>query len=277
MDIDDEAQSTAEYDPTAPPEQPGHETAGSESAQPDASFHPPARERDGEGEGDSDEAALEDVRLDASPTEANPPLPLPSPPLPDSPAQAVAPPSPPAISPSPSPSLASASNPIADTEIPLTTSPPPSVIPSPASSDEDKPEPGAKVYGVALVGFHHAVGPTVEFCYPEELNHNSQLLSEHLPFFALPDGAHAVRHFSRCAFPSMASATRAHLVSGPQREEDYSYFHLLLPAVAEGTIFGISCNRQIQSDELVNKGKDVTRSTVQKAIVVLASKVRQSF
>lgn len=58
-----------------------------------------------------------------------------------------------------------------------------------------------------------------------------------------------------------------------QREEDYSYFHLLLPSVASGTLFGISCNRQIQSNELMNKGKDVTRSTVQKAIVVLASKV----
>ncbi|KAK4692942.1 hypothetical protein P7C70_g9027, partial [Phenoliferia sp. Uapishka_3] len=56
------------------------------------------------------------------------------------------------------------------------------------------------------------------------------------------------------------------------RDEDYSYFHLLLPSVASGTIFGISCNRQISSDQLLNKGKDVTRSTVQKAIVVLASK-----
>jgi hypothetical protein len=62
-----------------------------------------------------------------------------------------------------------------------------------------------------------------------------------------------------------------------QREEDYSYFHLLQPDLAPGTIFGISCNRQIQADELINKGKDVTRSTVQKAIVVLASKVRLLF
>lgn len=60
-----------------------------------------------------------------------------------------------------------------------------------------------------------------------------------------------------------------------QRDEDYSYFHLLLPSVApRQTIFGISCNRQIPADQLINKGKDVTRSTVQKAIVVLASKVR---
>ncbi len=75
-----------------------------------------------------------------------------------------------------------------------------------------------------------------------------QELHKQLPFLALPDGAHL-------------------------REEDYSYFHLLLPSIAKGTIFGVSCNRQIQADQLINKGKDVTRSTVQKAIVVLASKV----
>ncbi|KAL8278586.1 hypothetical protein RQP46_009078 [Phenoliferia psychrophenolica] len=112
------------------------------------------------------------------------------------------------------------------------------------SLDESVP---VRVYGVLLVGFDHALGPTVEFSHPPELNHNEQLLAEHLPFFALPDGAHA-------------------------RDEDYSYFHLLLPSVAPDTIFGISCNRQISSDQLINKGKDVTRSTVQKAIVVLASK-----
>lgn len=42
------------------------------------------------------------------------------------------------------------------------------------------------------------------------------------------------------------------------------------------TVFGISCNRQINSHELLNKGKEVTRSTVQKAIVILASKVSLS-
>ncbi|BGP42293.1 hypothetical protein JCM10449v2_006298 [Rhodotorula kratochvilovae] len=106
---------------------------------------------------------------------------------------------------------------------------------------------GAKIWGVALVGFDHALGPTIEFTHPESLKDNAEL-QRNLPFLALPDGAHA-------------------------RDEDYSYFHLLLPSVAPAqTIFGISCNRQIPADQLLNKGKDVTRSTVQKAIVVLASK-----
>lgn len=61
-----------------------------------------------------------------------------------------------------------------------------------------------------------------------------------------------------------------------QRDEDYSYFHLLVPTLAQHrTIFGISCNRQIPADQLLRKGKEVTRSTVQKAIVILASKVRR--
>ena len=43
------------------------------------------------------------------------------------------------------------------------------------------------------------------------------------------------------------------------------------PSLAHHTIFGISCNRQITSDELINKNSQVTRSTVQKAVVVLAT------
>jgi len=88
--------------------------------------------------------------------------------------------------------------------------------------------------------------------------------------------------------------------SNVQRDEDYTYFHLHLPNLPSATslcssstssltsttandsvtrelnetVFGISCNRQINSTELLNKGAEITRSTVQKAIVILASKVR---
>lgn len=50
----------------------------------------------------------------------------------------------------------------------------------------------AHVYGIALVGFDHALGPNVEFLYPQSLEENRELKDE-LPFLALPDGAHAVR------------------------------------------------------------------------------------
>ena len=57
-----------------------------------------------------------------------------------------------------------------------------------------------------------------------------------------------------------------------QSSEDYSYFHLVPASPHPTTIFGISCNRQIKTSELLVKEEDMTRSTVQKAVVVLASK-----
>lgn len=86
-----------------------------------------------------------------------------------------------------------------------------------------------------------------------------------MPFLALPDGAHL-------------------------SEEDYSYFHIVPSTEGASTVFGISCvtlfpcslnapnqpnlrcNRQIAASDLLVKTGDITRSTVQKAVVVLASK-----
>lgn len=58
-----------------------------------------------------------------------------------------------------------------------------------------------------------------------------------------------------------------------QSEEDFCYFHMLCKSLHPTTIFGISCNRQISSKDLINKGAQVTRSMVQKAIVILATNV----
>ncbi|PQK10205.1 hypothetical protein BB8028_0002g05290 [Beauveria bassiana] len=103
---------------------------------------------------------------------------------------------------------------------------------------------------VTVVGFHHARGPEVESWFGVDdgtdpaADYNWQLL----PFMALSDGAHA-------------------------SEEDFSYFTLLRPATADKpacSLFGISCTRQIDSAALLNRPADVTRSTVQKAVVVIA-------
>lgn len=61
-----------------------------------------------------------------------------------------------------------------------------------------------------------------------------------------------------------------------QSDEDFTYFHL--PPVksrkdVDKTLFGISCNRQILTKDLLVKTDDVTRSSVQKAVVVLATQV----
>lgn len=56
-------------------------------------------------------------------------------------------------------------------------------------------------------------------------------------------------------------------------EEDFSYFTLLRPETDDGpatSLFGISCTRQLDSSQLINRPADVTRSTVQKAVVVIA-------
>ncbi|KAI8365945.1 transport protein Avl9-domain-containing protein [Radiomyces spectabilis] len=129
-----------------------------------------------------------------------------------------------------------------------------------------------QIAAILVVGFHHAYGPIVEFCVPPlpSQHQNTAMaaaaeadttkrqgtlekleLPEEwsiLPFLALPDGAH-------------------------QKDEDFAYFHLPpVPgwSVAETTLFGISCNRQIATKDLLVKTPDITRSIVQKAVVVLA-------
>ncbi|KAF8610331.1 hypothetical protein BDV93DRAFT_430053 [Ceratobasidium sp. AG-I] len=140
-----------------------------------------------------------------------------------------------------------------------------------------KPGEPPLIYCVAVVDFNHLVGPRIEFAYPPipdsdlppppspsdpdspPVGPNTLLadpaIQRVLPFLALPDGAHL-------------------------SAEDYAYFHVVkgmkedgsMEEDAEGgdTVFGISCNRQLAASELLTRGADVTRSTVQKALVVLA-------
>lgn len=147
-------------------------------------------------------------------------------------------------------------------------------------------ESSTHIYGICLISFDHSLGPIIEWAYPKSLNDDTELVSR-LPFLALPDGAHTVSlifsNYLYFLYSNVADVSFLLylywicLLSIYQREEDYSYFHLLLPLMADSTIFGVSCNRQISSSQLLNKGKEVTRSTVQKAIVVLASKVSFRF
>jgi hypothetical protein len=56
--------------------------------------------------------------------------------------------------------------------------------------------------------------------------------------------------------------------------EDFSYFTLLwkdTESAPATSLFGISCARQISAEKLKHKSQDVTRSTVQKAVVVLTT------
>lgn len=102
------------------------------------------------------------------------------------------------------------------------------------------------ILNVLVVDFHHARGPEIEFCYPELEEAKRPESWNILSFQALPDGSHL-------------------------HDEDYSYFTVITGDPKVPTAFGISCNRQLKSGDLKNRPEDVTRSTIQKAIVVLTS------
>ncbi|KAF4963389.1 hypothetical protein FSARC_8588 [Fusarium sarcochroum] len=140
---------------------------------------------------------------------------------------------------------------------------PPSGLGAPDSNDDLKPvlspilpaSPASSTKAdfiplVTVVGFHHARGPEVENWFGAD--EGSDPAADYgwplLPFMALSDGAHA-------------------------SEEDFSYFTLLRPETETKpatSLFGISCTRQLDSNQLINRPADVTRSTVQKAVVVIA-------
>lgn len=110
---------------------------------------------------------------------------------------------------------------------------------------------------VCVVDFHHARGPEVEHWVGAD---GSDPAADNdwslLPFMALSDGAHASK-------------------------EEFSYFSLVHKAqngedVVPSSVFGISCTQQIDSAELLYRPPEVTRSAVQKAVVVITDKP-QSF
>ncbi|GKT48550.1 late secretory pathway protein AVL9 [Colletotrichum spaethianum] len=103
---------------------------------------------------------------------------------------------------------------------------------------------------VTVVDFHHARGPEVEW------------------WFGAAEGTDPAVEYDWGLLPFMALSDGAHLSS-----EDFSYFTLLRPATATGpatSLFGISCTRQLDASQLLNRPAEVTRSTVQKAVVVIA-------
>lgn len=62
-------------------------------------------------------------------------------------------------------------------------------------------------------------------------------------------------------------------LTAPRATEDFSYFTLRHEQTADSpatSLFGISCTRQLDADKLINRPADVTRSTVQKAVVVIS-------
>ncbi|KAK6346798.1 late secretory pathway protein avl9 [Orbilia brochopaga] len=103
---------------------------------------------------------------------------------------------------------------------------------------------------VSIVGFHHAKGPDVEHWFGGDEDLEDTCTDAEWPFFpfmALCDGSHSF-------------------------EQDFSYFTLKREARGSrpaSSLFGISCTMQLDSRLLKARSAEVTRSTVQKAVVVI--------
>lgn len=115
-----------------------------------------------------------------------------------------------------------------------------------ASEPENKPP----ILHILVVGFHHKLGCQVEFSYPPLIAGSTGRNEcpsgwKYLPTLALPDGSHNFL-------------------------EDTVFFNL--PSLFEpaASIYGVSCYRQIPVEKLKIRTADVTRSTVQKSVCILA-------
>ncbi|KAF3289820.1 late secretory pathway protein avl9, variant 2 [Orbilia oligospora] len=103
---------------------------------------------------------------------------------------------------------------------------------------------------VSIVGFHHAKGPDVEHWFGGDEDLDDVCTDAEWPFFpfmALCDGSHSF-------------------------EQDFSYFTLKREPRGDrpaSSLFGISCTMQLDSRLLKERSAEVTRSTVQKAVVVI--------
>ena len=131
---------------------------------------------------------------------------------------------------------------------------------------------------VCVVDFHHARGPEVEFWVQED---GQRLFDKNeswslLPFMALSDGAHAmVEEFEYFTLLDKRELTRREdKGKGKAVEEGGGEGKKVKVGEGDGSLFGIACTRQIRSDKLVRRSADVTRSSVQKSVVVVVGDAR---
>lgn len=156
------------------------------------------------------------------------------------------------------------------------------------------PAAGGRVLHVMVVGFHHKKGCQIDYCYPPMRWHQptSAEVSPSADAVATdgvdqPDAAEKIEtagaglpepegrpgELGDCGqlpplwrtLPSVALPDGAH-----NFDRDTIYFHLPHPSRPERTVYGISCYRQMPADRLKQRPDEVTRTTVQKSVVVLS-------
>ncbi|SGZ50131.1 CIC11C00000000194 [Sungouiella intermedia] len=128
------------------------------------------------------------------------------------------------------------------------------------------------IFALCLVDFHHVRGPEVQWWksnYHSHFDHDD-VLFRNLPFQALPDGSHLfeetfsnfnlVYDFKNCI--SLDNLVDIETFKGNPNHLE--------------TLFGCLCVRQVKtadlSSEELERNKDITRSIVQKAVVVISRK-----
>lgn len=149
----------------------------------------------------------------------------------------------------------------------------PSVVLKPINKEPEVVEDVASenpIFAVCVVGFHHSRGPEVE--YWRGVDGDQSKVWPNLPFQSLPDGSHSHEE-NFCYFTMLYDqATHTAPISVPKRDKEGNVIQEATDMKNVTTLFGISCNRQISSDELKNRPADVTRSAVHKSVVVIARK-----
>lgn len=164
------------------------------------------------------------------------------------------------------------------------------------------------IYAVCLCDFNHARGPEIEYWIDEngaiDLNESPKALEQlskkwpTLPFQALPDGSHEFEEtFSNfnilldesdgstlntiCdigSYKSLESYDANTRISSAEMDKHIKEKQFESPLEKDlvsfnenvTTLWAISCIRQIATEELVEKSSSVTRTSVQKSIVIIA-------
>lgn len=127
------------------------------------------------------------------------------------------------------------------------------------------------IYAVCVVGFHHIRGPEVEYWVGGDGKDQSKLWPN-LPFQSLPDGSHS--HEENFCYFSLLYDTKNKTapIAVPIRDKVGNVIENAPDMANVTTLFGLSCNRQLKATDLKERPADVTRSTVQKSVVVIARK-----
>lgn len=129
------------------------------------------------------------------------------------------------------------------------------------------PQPKDFIFAICLVDFHHIRGPEIQWWRSNYIPEYLSELFKNLPFQSLPDGSHLFEEtFSNFNLIYDFSTNKSF-----DNLQDLSTFSDDPRNLK--TLFGCSCIRQINisdlSEEELKRNKDIKRSIVQKALVII--------